>query len=226
MEDDRSPKDTPSTGNAGNPPPPPPPQESEAPRPPGPPSIQPASKQGSPQNSPAPESESSQAVGGGFAPGPADEWLQGSDEAVEFSEEEYPTTVASYTEEDEYEYEDEPQKVRLAVSRIDPLSTLKLSFLVSVAVGIGIVVATASVWLMLDGMGVFTQVDELLQSVAGDEAQIEVLEYFEFNKVISLATIVAVIDVIVLTVLATLGAVVYNLIASLIGGIHVTLTDE
>lgn len=225
MEDDRSPKGTPSTGNAGNPPPPPPPQESEAPRPPEPPSIQPASRQEAPERPPVRESEPSQTAGGGFVPHPADEWLQGSDEAVEFSEEEYPTTVASYHE-DEYEYEDEPQKVRLAVSRIDPLSTLKLSFLVSVAVGIGIVVATASVWLMLDGMGVFTQVDELLQSVAGDEAQIEVLEYFEFNKVISLATIVAVVDVIVLTILATLGVVVYNLIASLIGGIHVTLTDE
>src|SRR5699024_12163825 len=105
-------------------------------------------------------------------------------------------------------------------------STKSLTFCVSGAVWIGCVVTAASVWLMLDGMGVFTQVDELLQSVAGDEAQIEVLEYFEFNKVISLATIVAVVDVIVLTILATLGAVVYNLIASLIGGIHVTLTDE
>ena len=122
--------------------------------------------------------------------------------------------------------DDGPRKIRLSIARVDIWSTLKLSFLLSVAIGIGIIVASAVIWLMLDGMAVFTKIDDLLQSVAGDEAQIEILQYLEFNKVVSFATIIAVIDVIVITLIATLGAVIYNIVSALIGGLNVTLTDE
>lgn len=118
------------------------------------------------------------------------------------------------------------RKIRLSISRIDTWSTLKLSFLLSFAIGIGIIVAAATIWYMLDGMAVFTKIDDLLQSVAGDEAQIEILQFFEFNKVMSLATIIAVADVIVITLIATLGSVIYNIVAMLIGGLNITLTDE
>ena len=40
------------------------------------------------------------------------------------------------------------------------------------------------------------------------------------------ATIISVVNVILLTVLSVLGALVYNIAASLIGGIGVTLTDD
>lgn len=126
----------------------------------------------------------------------------------------------------EFGDDDAPRRIRLSIARVDVLSTLKLSFLLSVAIGIGIIVASAVIWLMLDGMAVFTKIDDLLQSVAGDEAQIEILQYLEFNKVISFATIIAVIDVIVITLIATLGAVIYNIVSALIGGLNVTLTDE
>src|SRR5690625_19922 len=126
----------------------------------------------------------------------------------------------------EFGDDDAPRKIRLSIARVDVWSTLKLSFLLSVAIGIGIIVASAVIWLMLDGMAVFTKIDDLLQSVAGDEAQIEILQYFEFNRVVSFATIIAVIDVIVITLFATLGAVIYNIVSALIGGLNVTLTDE
>src|SRR5690625_4744421 len=126
---------------------------------------------------------------------------------------------------DEDEEEFEARKIKLSIARIDTWSTLKLSFLLSVAIGIGIIVAAACVWLMLDSMAVFTKIDDLLQSVGGDEAPIEILQYFEFNKVISLATIIAVADVIIITLIATLGSVIYNLVSSLIGGLNITLTD-
>ncbi|HYD09720.1 MAG TPA: DUF3566 domain-containing protein, partial [Acidimicrobiales bacterium] len=44
------------------------------------------------------------------------------------------------------------RKVRLAVARIDPWSVMKLSFLLSVAIGIMIVVSAAVVWQTLDSM--------------------------------------------------------------------------
>ncbi|MFS0704377.1 DUF3566 domain-containing protein [Cellulomonas sp. 179-A 9B4 NHS] len=119
-----------------------------------------------------------------------------------------------------------PRRVRLSVSRVDPWSVMKLAFLLSVAVGIMIVVAAAVLWFTLDGLQVFARVDELIAQVAGPESTLNVLDYVSFQKTISAATLVAVIDVFLLTALATIGAFLYNLVAALVGGVHVTMTDE
>ncbi|MBT0993482.1 DUF3566 domain-containing protein [Cellulomonas sp. DKR-3] len=119
-----------------------------------------------------------------------------------------------------------PRRVRLAISRIDPWSVMKLSFLMSVAFGILIVVAVGVVWYTLNGMHVFTNIDDLVRQVTGDESQIDILQYVQFNRVISGATLIAVVDVFLLTALATIGAFLYNIVAALVGGLHVTMTDE
>ena len=55
---------------------------------------------------------------------------------------------------------------------------------------------------------------------------LDVLNYVEFSKVLSVSTLIAVIDVFLLTALATIGAFLYNVVAALVGGVHVTMTDE
>ena len=54
----------------------------------------------------------------------------------------------------------------------------------------------------------------------------DLLDYARLPRFISYATIVAVINVILLTALSTLGAMLYNVVASLVGGIKVSLMDE
>jgi len=88
------------------------------------------------------------------------------------------------------------------------------------------VVATAVVWSVLDGMGVFTDLDGLLRDVVGDEIDFSLLDYVGFGKVISLATVVAVVDVVLLTALSTIVAFLYNVSSALVGGLHVTLSDD
>lgn len=121
-----------------------------------------------------------------------------------------------------------PRRVRLAVSRVDPWSVMKLSFLLSVAVGIMIVVATIAAWTMIDNLGVFASVDQLLREVLGQESadRLNIMQYFAFDRFVSGATLIAVIDVVLLTALATIGAFLYNVTAALVGGLHLTLTDE
>ncbi len=119
-----------------------------------------------------------------------------------------------------------PRRVRLAISRIDPWSVMKLSFLLSVAFGILLVVAVAVVWYTLNGLHVFTNINDLVTQVTGTESNVDVLQYVEFKRVISGATLVAVVDVFLLTALATIGAFLYNIVAALVGGLHVTMTDE
>ncbi|MFH5821386.1 DUF3566 domain-containing protein [Georgenia sp. AZ-5] len=118
-----------------------------------------------------------------------------------------------------------PRRVRLALSRIDPWSAMKLSFLLSVALGIMLVVAAAVVWFVLDSMHVFADIEDLLVSI-GSENFLRLMDYLQFDRVISFATIVGVVDILLLTALGTIGAFLYNIVAALVGGLHVTLTDD
>lgn len=119
-----------------------------------------------------------------------------------------------------------PRRVRLAVSRVDPWSVMKLSFLLSIALGIGLVVATATVWSVLNQMEVFAEIESIINEAEAMNQFGPLLEYLEFSRVLSVAVVIAVVDVVLLTALATLGAFVYNLIAAMVGGLHLTLTDD
>lgn len=101
----------------------------------------------------------------------------------------------------------------------------KLGFLIAVAFGIMFVIATAIVWLVLDAMRVFDGMNTLLGDI-GNNQLLGVMQYVRFDRVMSMATIIAVADVVLLTALSTLGAFLYNVIAALVGGIHLTLTDD
>jgi len=119
-----------------------------------------------------------------------------------------------------------PRRVRLALARVDPWSVMKLSFLLSFAIGIMMVVAAAVVWLTLDSQGVFAQVDQTITEITGNPDFFPIEEYVAFDRIMALATIVAIVDVVLLTALATIGAFLYNIVAALVGGIHMTLTDD
>jgi hypothetical protein len=118
-----------------------------------------------------------------------------------------------------------PRKARLSLARLDPWSVLKLSFLLAVALGIVGVVVTAVVWNVVNGMGVFTDINEVVRQVDGSN-RFDVFAYVGFERVLSLAVVISVANVVILTALATLFAFVYNISSGLVGGLHVTLTDE
>jgi len=119
-----------------------------------------------------------------------------------------------------------PRRVRLSISRVDPWSVMKLSFLLSVAIGIMIVIAAAVVWFALDGLAVFTKVNAMITEIVGKESPIDILQYVGFSRVVAGATFVAVFDVVLLTALSTIGAFLYNITAALVGGVTLTLTDD
>jgi len=70
-----------------------------------------------------------------------------------------------------------PRRVKLSVSRVDPWSAMKLSFLLSVAVGIAMVVMVATLWLILSGMGVFADMNRTVEGVLNHHQRREVRPY-------------------------------------------------
>lgn len=116
--------------------------------------------------------------------------------------------------------------MKLTVARIDPWSAMKLSFLLSVAFAIASVVASVAVWEVLDIMGVLDSLNTQLRDIAGPTSDYDLNDYIGLGRVVAIATLVSLVNVVVTMALATLGAVLYNLAGSLVGGLSVTLTDD
>lgn len=120
-----------------------------------------------------------------------------------------------------------PRRVRLAVSRIDPWSIMKMSFLFSVAIGIAGVVMTAVLWTILNGLGIFSDIDRIIsENQLASAEPIYILDYVGFRRVVSLSVVIGVLDVVLMTAIATLSSFLYNISSSLVGGIQLTLTDD
>lgn len=122
-------------------------------------------------------------------------------------------------------YVDEPRRADLTIARIDPWSVLKTGFLVSIVLGLALVVATIALWFVLDGMNVFAAIEDFLIELNA-ERFLGLLEYVRLPRVISYATILGVANVVILTAISALIALLYNLVAVLVGGVRVSLMDE
>jgi hypothetical protein len=120
-----------------------------------------------------------------------------------------------------------PRRARLRLTHIDPWSVMKTAFLLAVALGIVTVVAVAVVWSVLGAAGVWDSIDRTVGDVVGETGNnFRIEDYLGMSRVMGFTMIVAVVDVVLVTVIATLGAFLYNLAAVLLGGIEVVLAEE
>jgi hypothetical protein len=121
-----------------------------------------------------------------------------------------------------------PRRVKLSVSRVDPWSVMKMSFLLSVTLGIAGVVMITVLWMILAGMGVFADINRTVEDVLNNSngATFDLMDYIGLGRVVSLSIVIGVVDVILMTAIATLGAFLYNVCSSLVGGLQLTLTDD
>ena len=116
------------------------------------------------------------------------------------------------------------RRARLRMVRIDPWSVMKTAFLLSIAFGIMCVVAVFIIWSVLEAANVFDSISGSVKSVAGETFSVE--DYVGMDRVLSFTMLVAVLDVVLITAIATLGAFLYNLAASLLGGLEITLAED
>ncbi|MCX4665780.1 DUF3566 domain-containing protein [Streptomyces sp. NBC_01381] len=120
------------------------------------------------------------------------------------------------------------RKARLRVAKADPWSVMKVSFLLSIALGICTIVAAAVLWMVMDAMGVFSTVGGTISEATGSNESngFDLQSFLSLPRVLMFTTIIAVIDVVLATALATLGAFIYNLSAGFVGGVELTLAED
>ena len=121
------------------------------------------------------------------------------------------------------------RKARLVLGRVDPWSVMKLSFLLAISMAIVAFVAVFVLWSVLDTMGVFDSVGSTVEEVtrSQDNAQgIDINNYVGLSRVLTITFVLSAVNVVLMTALGTLAAFLYNMAASLVGGLHVTFTED
>ena len=118
------------------------------------------------------------------------------------------------------------RRARVAVTKIDPWSVMKLSFVLSLALGVVTVVAVALLYGVLGATGTFDALSKTIGSVAGNDTGFRIEDVVTMDLVVRYATVIALIDVVLITALATLATFLFNLTTGLVGGIDITLTES
>ncbi len=119
-----------------------------------------------------------------------------------------------------------PRRARLYVSRFDPWSVTKAAFILSLAIGIVLVVAVTAVWFILDRTGVIESLSGTVTDVVGSTSGLDLITSLGFWQVIGATLIVASVEIVLISALAGLFTILYNLTVGITGGVEVVLTED
>lgn len=122
------------------------------------------------------------------------------------------------------------RKAHLTVSRVEPWSVMKFSFVVALVCFIILFVAVAVIYATLSMLGVFDEltsmINALLEGDGGeDELGLNPAAWFSPGRVLGYTGVIGALNVVLITALSTVGAMLYNLVSDLVGGVDVTLSE-
>ncbi len=118
-----------------------------------------------------------------------------------------------------------PRAARVYLTHVDPWSVMKQAFLLSLALAVIILAASAALWFALDSAGIIDAITRTATDVGG-ESGASVTGFLDFGKIMGAALVVAGIETVLVTALCTLLAFMYNLSVGIGGGLEVTLSEE
>ena len=117
------------------------------------------------------------------------------------------------------------KQVRLNLVYIDLWGAVKVSALVSAAISISVFLVVLLSWVLLSSVGVIGAVEGVVGDVLGEGGG-AILALLSFEQVALLGLVGGLINMVSLTVLGSLSAILYNVIARLTGGLTVGFTNQ
>jgi Transmembrane domain of unknown function (DUF3566) len=119
------------------------------------------------------------------------------------------------------------RRADLIVARLEPWSVMKFSFLISLVAWVMLFVAVAVLYFALSSLGVFESVQKTLTSVTSSSgsAGVSMSKWFSASRILGYTMLIGAVNIVLITALSTVGAMVYNLVTHMGGGIEVTLRE-
>jgi Transmembrane domain of unknown function (DUF3566) len=120
------------------------------------------------------------------------------------------------------------RRAQLVLARIEPWSVMKFSFMISLVGWVILFVAVAALYYILNKIGVFHSVQSTITDVTsgkGSSGTDANGQWFSASRILGYTMLAGAFNVVLITALATVGAVIYNLVTHLAGGIEVTLKE-
>jgi len=119
------------------------------------------------------------------------------------------------------------RQAHLTIARLEPWSVMKFSFVVSLVAFVILFVAVAVLYGVLSAVGVFDSLQRVVTSLTSSQgsAGVNAKAWFTESKVLGYTALLGSLNIVLITAMATIGAVVYNLTSRLVGGVEVTLRE-
>ena len=117
----------------------------------------------------------------------------------------------------------QPRRARLTLSHLNVYSIFKFSCVLAIALFFVWLIMVGVLYGILDVSGVFNKVNDTVHTISGDGKTNDVVTG---SLVFGGAIIIGVINIVLFIALSTIGAMVYNLCADLVGGAEVTLSER
>ena len=122
-----------------------------------------------------------------------------------------------------------PRKAHLQVARFEPWSVMKFSFIMSLVCFLVLFVAVAVLYVILSWLGVFGAlsgtIHDLTSNDQGKSGGINPASWFSAARILGYTALIGTLNVLLITALATVWSVIYNMAADLVGGVEVTLKE-
>jgi len=115
-------------------------------------------------------------------------------------------------------------RVRRIVRRVDPWTVLKVSLIVYLVAAFAFMLASVMFWEVVERSGIPQRITEfLIQITLLDEGE---APFSNTEQFVRLSAILAVAWAVMSCGLTTLAAIMYNLVADVVGGVEVVLLEE
>jgi hypothetical protein len=119
------------------------------------------------------------------------------------------------------------RQAHLTVARVEPWSVMKFSFIVSLVAFVILFVAVSVLYGALAGLGVFDSLQRVVTSVTSSQssAGVNAAKWWSASRILGYTALLGSLNIVLITAMSTIGAVVYNLTSRLVGGVEVTLRE-
>ena len=104
---------------------------------------------------------------------------------------------------------------------------MKFSFYASIVAFIVLFVAITVLYMTLSALGVFTSLQHTVSTITSSQstAGTNLSGWFSASRVLGYTGMLGALNIVLITALSTIGAVIYNLIAHVFGGVEITLRE-